>query len=289
VDVLQQRDILLRTQAQRPLVTQRVALFEHQIAVLIREAPGVDVASAPSLPDPPPLPTVPVPARILEQRPDVRAAHLRLRAADHRIAVAIANRLPALRLTANYGFQSFDIAEFFRSNVWGLAAELVGVALDGGRLQAEIDRARAGLEERIAALGQVTLTALREVEDALVREARQVEHLTALEAQHAVAVQLVEDSKVRYVEGVGDYLPVLTALRQLQTLDQQILSARRQRIADRVALHRALAGDWGEVLGHRGRQDLATATPPAQPPGPSHTAAAARPAPAVAQAPGELR
>jgi multidrug efflux system outer membrane protein len=256
VDVLQQKDILLRAQAQVPLVRQRIALLEHQIAVLVREAPGPEVQSAAALPDVPALPTVPVPARLLGQRPDVRAAQARLHAADHRIAVAIANRLPGLKLSGNVGFQSFDLASFFQSNVWSLAGEIAGVVFDGGRLAAEVERSRAVLKERIAGLGQVTLTALREVEDALVREARQREYLLGLDAQLTVATQLVDDTRARYVEGVGDYLPVLTALRQLQTLEQQILSARRQILSDRIQLYRALGGDWSKVLGEAGTQGL---------------------------------
>jgi NodT family efflux transporter outer membrane factor (OMF) lipoprotein len=262
VDVLQQKDVLLRAQSLLPMVHQRVALLEHQIAVLVREVPGPELKSAAELPEMPALPAVPVPAKLLSQRPDVRAAQARLSAADNRIAVAIANRLPGLKLSGNVGFQSFDLASFFESNVWSLAADIAGVVFDGGRLAADVDRSRAVLKERIASLGQVTLVALREVEDALVREARQREYLLGLDAQLAVATQLVDDTRARYVEGVGDYLPVLTSLRQLQTLEQQILSGRRQILSDRIQLYRALGGDWSKVVGEAGTQGLAGAKSP---------------------------
>ncbi|MCA9680027.1 MAG: TolC family protein [Myxococcales bacterium] len=46
------------------------------------------------------MPAVGVPASLLERRPDVRAARRQVEAADYRVAVAVADRLPGLRLQA---------------------------------------------------------------------------------------------------------------------------------------------------------------------------------------------
>lgn len=257
IDVLQQKDALLRSQSQLPLVHQRIAQLQHQIAVLLREPPS-EGAAAPGaeLPSLPTLPGVPLPATLLDQRPDVRAAQLRLRAADYRIAVAISERLPGLTLNGTFGLQAFSLADFFQSTVWSIAASISGSIFDGGRRSAEVERTKAVVQERIATLGQVTLNALREVEDALSRERYQQQYVEALEGQLSTATQLLSDTRTRYEEGIGDYLPVLTALRQLQTLEQQIVGARRQLLTERVQLYRALGGDWSEQMGAAGRQDL---------------------------------
>ncbi|MCA9547668.1 MAG: efflux transporter outer membrane subunit [Myxococcales bacterium] len=260
VDVLQQESQVAQGEAQLPLVKARIRLLEHQLAVLVRDVPGVDVATAAALPEPPPLPTVPVPGKVLAQRPDVAAAQARLEAADHRIAVAIANRLPSLSLSGSLGLQAFDdLSTFFDGYIWSIAGNLAGVVFDGGRLSAEIDRSKAALRERVAALASVSLTALREVEDALVQEARRREHLARLEAQLALAQRLHEDSQARYLEGVTDYLPVFTALRTVQGLEQGLLAARRQLISDRIQLYRALGGDWRDVLSKIEREPVAHA------------------------------
>jgi NodT family efflux transporter outer membrane factor (OMF) lipoprotein len=257
VAVLQQREQMARTQAQLPLFDARIQVFENALAVLVRDIPGGDVATGETLPELPALPAVPVPGEVLAQRPDVAAALARIEATDHRIAVAIASRLPTLKLNGSIGLQAFELANFLESTIWNIGAQIGGLIWDGGRLDAEKDRIKAALREQIAAYASVTLTALKEVEDALVREQQQHLHLEFLDVQLGIARQLLEDSRVRYSEGVGDYLPVLTAVRTLQSLEQGRLSAQRQLISYRIALYRALGGDWQQVLANTQRVPLA--------------------------------
>lgn len=259
VDVLQQKEQLARSEAQLPLFDARIQLFENALAVLVRDLPGGDVETGARLPELPPLPAVPVPAQVLAQRPDVAAAEARLRATDHRIAVAIANRLPALRLNGSIGLQAFELADFLESTVWSIGAQIAGVIWDGGRLSADQKRAEAALKEQIAAYAGVTLTALKEVEDALVQEQQQHLHLARLDAQLEIAHQLLDDTRARYLEGVGDYLPVLTAVRTVQQLEQGRLSAQRQLISHRIQLYRALGGDWQQILKNTEREPVAAA------------------------------
>ncbi len=263
VDVLQQESQLAQGEAQLPLIEARIQLLENQLLVVARDLPGGDIATAAALPEPPPLPALPVPGKVLAQRPDVAAAQARLEAADHRIAVAIASRLPTLSLSGSLGLQAFDdIATFFQGYIWSLAANVAGTVWDGGRLSAEQARAQAALRERIAALAGASLTALREVEDALVQEVRRREHFERLNRQLELAQRLLEDSRARYLEGVSDYLPVITAVRSVQALEQGLLSVRRQLISDRIQLYRALGGDWREVLGGVERDPIARAPKP---------------------------
>jgi len=249
LEVYQQRLQLAAVRAQRPLVEARLAVFAHQLAILTGRPPGaLALEDAEFLPEPPPAPPTGVPADLLERRPDVRGAFLRVLAADHRVGQAIAAQYPTLALSGSTGFQSPDLLELFERWVWSLVANLVAPLFDGGQRSAEVDRARAQLEELVAAYGQTLLTALGEVEDALVQERRQREHIAVVDEQLTLARAAHAEARTRYVNGLGTYLEVLTTERSEQQAEQALLQARRQALAYRVQLHRALGGTWMRAL-----------------------------------------
>ncbi len=249
VDVLQQQGQVRRIQTQRPLIEARQAVLANRLASLMGLTPG-GLAYAPptTLPVLPAAPATGLPGELLRRRPDVQAARARAMAADHRIAVALADRFPALRLTASTGFQSIDLADLVDRWIWNVVANLTGPIIDGGRRAAVVEAERAGLRVQLAGLGKSILRAIVEVEDALVQEARQAEHLQALDAQLDDARSLLEQSQARYLEGLTDYVPVLTALQGLQTTEQSRVTAHAQQVTFRIQLYRALGGDWPHAL-----------------------------------------
>ena len=249
LDVLQQRQQAVSLEAQIPPVEAQLGILEHQLAVLLGRAPGTVTVARSSLPSVPPLPAVGLPADLLQNRPDVRAAQLRVMAADHRVGSAIANRFPRLTLSAAAGFQGFDVATgLFDNWFYNLLAGLTQPVTDQVRLEAEEREARARLEEQVAQYGQTVLTALREVEDALIQESRQDALLEELEEEVEVSQATLDEAQRRYRNGLSDYLPVLTALQSLQSSEQRRVAARRQRLSFRVQLHRALGGTWMREL-----------------------------------------
>lgn len=249
LDVYQQRQLVVGSEAQLPLAEGRLELARHQLAVLLGRPPrsALDAPGA-ALPDPPTLPSTGVTADLLERRPDLRAAAFRLAAADYRVAAAIANRLPTIRLTASTGFNAFWDASPFSNWIWSLAAGLTAPIFDGGRLSAEQDRTEAVMKELAAAYGQTLLVAMREVEDALVQEATQKRHLEQLVVQTEVASAALREARERYTAGLSDYLPVLTAMNAHQSAQRSELSARRLLLSHRVQLYRALGGHWTQAL-----------------------------------------
>jgi outer membrane protein TolC len=192
-----------------------------------------------------------LPADLLKRRPDVRRAQLSLAAADYRVAAAVADRFPAVRIGGETGFQSSsfgDVGNIFNNWIWSVMANLTWPVFDGGRRKAEVDRTKAVVRERIDAYGQVVLLAIQEVEDALVLERKQAEYLRELEGQVTLARATLREARMRYVNGLNDYLPVLAALQSLQELERSRLTARRNLLTFRVQLYRAMGGAWPEVL-----------------------------------------
>jgi len=248
LDVFQQRQQLAATRNLLPNARQGVELLEHQLSVLLGRPPsgGFDVEGR--LPQPPPMPEVGIPSAVLLQRPDVKAALERVVAADHGVGSAIAARLPALNLSGSFGTRGFPASALFEEYVRTLTAGLTGTLFDGGRLRAEEKRNRAVLEERIGAYAQAVLTALREVEDALSNRRAAEELVGSTEVELAAAKATLVEARLRYGNGLSEYLPVLDALRAQQETQRRLLTARRQLLSAQVELYRALGGTWAAEL-----------------------------------------
>ncbi len=252
VDVYQQRQVVAGVQGQLPRLQATVASLENQLRMLLGGMPGaaLDVGADAALPALPGLPPTGVPANLLDNRPDVRAARLRVLAADHRVGVALADRYPNLRLSAQAGLAGVNQkGEFLTNPVWSLAAGLLAPIFDGGRRKAEVDRTRAVLQEAVLGWVQAVQKAAIEVANALRNERQQQLTIKALDGQLELAGKTLHEARRRYAGGVGDYLRVLTALQGLQNLERQRLSATRQLLSHRVSLHRALGGIWTAKLG----------------------------------------
>lgn len=244
-DVLRQRQLVQSTQGLHALAEQRAAVLRHLLAVLLGRPPGTDLGlPAAALVAVPELPSTGVPADLLERRPDVRAAYLAVLAQDRELAAAIAAQYPRISLAADGQTSAADIDDLFDNWLAGLAASLVQPLFDGGRRRAEVDRNRALLSEALHRYGQAILEALRDVEDALAQEAHQRDYLRSLEQQFETAGAVIERTRSSYLNGTVDYIRVLEALTSRQSLERTLLSARRQLLAYRVELLRALAGPF---------------------------------------------
>ncbi len=183
-----------------------------------------------------------VPAQLLKKRPDIRAAYLRLEAQDAKTAAAVADRFPAINLSADLGWSQIDsILGTATGIAWNMAVNAKESIFDGGSRQAEVERNKAVFQENLAYYQQVVLKAFQEVEDALlaIRSSKQQIHfLTEKFRDTTTSLAQTED---RYNAGLTDYLPIIPAkLTNLGVLSQ-IVSAKRQLISERISLMRATA------------------------------------------------
>lgn len=248
-DVNRQRQLVEATREQAIVIQSRLDLFKHQLALLEGRPPQspIDMPVA-ALPQLPASPSVGLPSDLLQRRPDVRAALLQLQAADKDLAAAVSDQYPRLNLTASIETAAERPARLFEEWLLSIAGQAVAPLIDGGERRAEIDRNQAIVRERLAAYGQSVLIAFGEVEDALALEARRAERLESLREQLRLAEQAVLLLEDQFFQGVSDYLAVLTALRDKQQLQRDVISARLDLIAARIALYRALAGGFDTPL-----------------------------------------
>ena len=244
-DVLQQRQLIESTKGDRVLVESAIEVLRHQLAVLLGRAPSGAAVGAPGkLPSLPALPRTGVPAEWIRRRPDVRAAELRVQAADRRVAAAIADRFPRLGLTARAETTAERVRDLFDNWLASLAADLVAPLFDGGRRRAEVERTRAAVSEQLNSYGHVVLSSLSEVEDALSQEAKQDEYVVSLGRQLDLSERATTQTLENYTKATTDFTRYLTTLLSHQRLQRTHLQARRQLVGFRIDLCRALAGSW---------------------------------------------
>ena len=244
-DMLQQRQLVESNKGDKTQVEAEIKVLQHQLAILLGYAPLQSVAPRiSSLVSLPSLPQTGVPAALIQSRPDIRSAYYAVLSADSDLAAALANRFPRLSLTAEAEISGDHVRALFDDWLATLAANLTAPLLDGGARKAEIDRTRSAASEALHAYGQTILDALSEVEDALAKERHQRDFIQSLETQLKLAGQVSERMRDRYLQGTVDYQRVLDALLSQQTLQQSVLSARRDLVQDRIDLCRALGTGW---------------------------------------------
>lgn len=243
IDVLQQERLLEARRGNRQEVVSRIAVLEHTLALLLGQEPiGASFETPDTLPVLSAVPQTGIPSRRLQARPDVRAAYFELLAADRRAAAAVADQFPSLRINGSLRSTELEVTDLFDSWVASLGASLAQPLFDAGLRRSEVERTRAAAEIRLNTYLSTILTALKEVEDALVQERQQEALIRSLERQVDLASRVVRQSRERYLRGAESFLRVLDAEQTLQNLERSLLTARRLRVDFRINLSRALAG-----------------------------------------------
>jgi multidrug efflux system outer membrane protein len=249
LDVFQQRQLVEQSRAQLPLVEQAERQLLNELALLLGRTPfSLPQIKAQYIEIPNDLPQTGLPVQLLADRPDIRGAMQRLEAADWNVAAARADRMPQINLSAGAAYQANELSLLFDNWLIDLAASMTAPLFDGRRRAAEVQRLQAVVAENLAAYRQTILTAIREVEDALVSEIKLREHLKGLEAQLDAARKALDEARGRYRNGLSDYLPVVTQLLAVQSLERTQIQRRADVMTARVNLYRSLGGTWTDAL-----------------------------------------
>lgn len=252
LDVEQQAAQLATTEATIPQLTGAARQAIHAIAVMLGETPdslAAELAPTQVIPPVPPELPVGMPSELLRRRPDIRRAERQLAAASARIGVATAQLFPRLDLTGGLGFESLQAKNLldWSNRFYSIVPALSLPVFEAGRIRANIDAAEE--QERQAALAYhgTVLTALREVEDALVVYRTEQQRSLAL-ARAAEANQRALDlARQQYERGVVSILSVLDAERSLFTAQDALVQSQQTIAAELVAVYKALGGGWESI------------------------------------------
>jgi NodT family efflux transporter outer membrane factor (OMF) lipoprotein len=248
IDVAAQEAALGQARMLLPPLQQQLEQTRDLMRALVGNLPNDDVPQTfelDALQLPPELP-LSLPAKIIEQRPDVRAAEAQLHAANAQVGVAVAAMLPQLSITGNAGGNADEFPWMFRTGgpFWTLVGGVSQPVFEGGTLLHRERAAKAALKQAAAQYRSTVIAAYQNVADTLHASLSDADALAAdVDAENSAKVTY--DLTRRQLEaGFANYLALLSA----ETAYQQTLLTRVQaqatRYGDTIALFQALGGGW---------------------------------------------
>lgn len=241
------------TRAAIPTLETAYAQTVHRLSVLTGRPPSA-LSTLLARPKPIPAPKLPVPAGIpadvLLTRPDVRLAERRYAQSTARIGQAEAALYPSVSLAGNIATSGTKLGDLGRNSSisWSLGPTLTVPIFNGGKLRAAVEIAEAQRDQQFLAYQASVLTALKDVEDALVSLSNEHSRSRILATSTTAYRQAASLSQSLYRSGSSSFLDVLTAERSLYSAEDALLQSRVKIVSDYIALNKALGGGWdGEV------------------------------------------
>ncbi len=238
-----------QTSAQLPALQTGIEQSRHALAVLTGRPPAAlstVLAAAGPVPQAAADLALSIPAETLRQRPDVRAAEHQVTAAAARVAEADAARLPTFRLGGSLGLNAPTLGSL-TSGAAVVSALLASVSMpvfDGGASRAQVRAQQAALDQARVAYQAAVLTALKDVEDALVALRGDRERLLHLGQAAEAAGNAALLARQRYSSGLVDFQTVLETQRNQLSTQDSVASTSADLSADHVRLYKALGGGW---------------------------------------------
>jgi NodT family efflux transporter outer membrane factor (OMF) lipoprotein len=186
---------------------------------------------------------------LLGRRPDVDASRRRVEAAAQDIKVARARFYPDINLLGFIGFQSIDLSQLADagSRTMGVGPALSLPLFDGGRLRSELATTHADYDAAVAQYNATLIEALQELANELAAFHSVATQSTEQRLAMAAAREAYDLAMLRYRDGIGTYLTVLSA--QSQVLKQRHLEAdlRAREFDNHIDLVRTLGGGFEET------------------------------------------
>ncbi|WP_105372081.1 efflux transporter outer membrane subunit [Neorhizobium huautlense] len=249
LDVVQSEGLVNSTLAEIPGLETQFRTAAHRIATLLGQ-PASSLVPELQRGARQPVPRfntkAGIPADLIRNRPDIRAAERQLASAVAEIGVAEAQLYPAITLGGSISPRYNAIAGALdtRSLTWSFGPQLSLPIFDGGRLKGNVKLAESTAREAYLNWKQSVLDAVEEVENALAavaRDRRTVDALQATVKSYQEALQLATAS---YRDGASSLLDVLDAQRQVSTAQANLAQAVQQVAQDYVALNVAIGGGY---------------------------------------------
>jgi len=235
-----------------PLLESFLRQAMYRMAVLLGREPGALVAELTAVQEIPSgerfMVPVGLPSDLLRRRPDIRRAEAGIHAETARIGVATADLFPRFNILGSAGYRASSTGNWFESNsrFWSLGPSMNWPIFTMGRVRSNIEQREAIQEQALVTYEQTVLTALGEVEGALIASLKEQEHRAALIQAVAANRKAVRLSTILYTEGQTDFLNVLNAQRALYLSEDALVQSTRDVSANLIALYKALGGGWEE-------------------------------------------
>lgn len=247
--VQQSRYNLENTRSQIPTLRTGIEEAMNRIAVLLGEKPGKvheEMNKSTTMPDVPLEVAVGVPADVLRRRPDVRRAERELAAQTARVGVAMADLYPKFSLSGSIGLEALSLNGLFSSSAkTATGGSLINWPIfRGGYIRQNIEVQSALQEQALIKYEAAILSALEDVENALVAYVEEQNRRDDLQEGVQAAQKAVELAKYKYQSGLTDFSNVLEAQRSLLAFQDQLAQSNGTVISNLVRLYKVLGGGW---------------------------------------------
>lgn len=186
-----------------------------------------------------------LPAEVIAQRPDVRAAAEQVKMAAADVGVAEVARLPSLSL-----FGAISIGEQRSNSVtlngqsWSFGPTIKLPIFNAGRLKADQEAAQARYDQALAAYQQRVRLAVREVEENMVRLNGSAQRVAATQRAVAGYQKQLDSGEAMWKAGAASLLDLEVSRRFLLSAQTRLVSLQREQLANWIALYKAVGGEW---------------------------------------------
>ncbi len=249
--VKQAESALPATREQIAQLNEIIGLTRNQIAALLGQGPDRGLQIARPMANALPVVEIPsnLPAALLGRRPDIVAQRWRVEAAGKDIDSARAEFYPNVSLIAFAGLQSIGLPGFFSAanRAIGVGPAVTLPIFDAGRLRGNLAGVQADYDAAVEGYNEALVNGLRDVVDQIT-SFRSLEEQRKQQAHaQATAQEAYDLALLRFREGVGNYLEVLTAESQLLTQQSLDADLRARRLSLTIRLVRALGGGFEQT------------------------------------------
>jgi NodT family efflux transporter outer membrane factor (OMF) lipoprotein len=247
LETAQQQSVIATLEATIPPLEQIVVQNKNALALLMARVPERTTIKGGSL-NALAIPRVTpgLPSELLAQRPDIREAEAQLASAHANVAVARAQFLPSITLTAEGGYESAVLKTLLRpeSALYSVAAGLLQPVFEGGRLTGNLELQRGRQEELLNAYRKAVISGFSDVETALANIRLTAERERLQGAVITSAREAFNVSEQRFREGTLDLVTVLQTQQTLYTAEDALVVARLAHVQAVLSLYQALGGGW---------------------------------------------
>lgn len=185
-----------------------------------------------------------LPSALLERRPDMRQAELKLREANAKVGVAYTDLFPKISLTGNFGIESEELGDLLKSPAWFLAGDLLQPLFAMGKNKAKLKASKARYEQEVYNYQKSVIGAFKEVNDAIITIRKAKEIRFSQERLEAASAKYLKLAELQYINGVTNYIDVLDAQRGYLDAQISLNNAVQNELLAVVYLYKALGGGY---------------------------------------------
>ncbi len=249
-DLMQAKSLVYAAKAEMQKYERAVALASLSLDVLLGENPqAVDWQGTGEalLSDKLPI-AIPIglPSTLLERRPDIMKSYFAMAEAAAKVGVSRAERYPSISLTADGGVFATSLKDLTSGNplLWSATAEIIAPIFSWGKLRRKELIARESYAASIESYEQSIIEAFSDVESSLVTISTYNQQSATTAALVGANSKIAQNSNALYKSGLGDYLSVIDAERELYSSQISLVELITQQYINYVDLFKALGGGW---------------------------------------------